>query len=150
MRLYWKIVSPILGVLLFGLGSWSAFRFNRQAHMVRYFYWSSIALDSDPLSKTETDVASCSTSTQEALCWDPESIWVEPGWLAKSLMISAFPAFIAGLYIVHTLTRVGFGISEVKTFMVIMPVLIFGWYYLVALLVDRGLKWRRASARSSV
>lgn len=143
MRHYRKFILPLLGLVAFGLASYNFFRLNRESHMIRYFYWSSIALDSDPLSKSETDLASCSTSTQEALCWEPGSIWGEPGWLSKSLMISAFPAFIAGLYIVHRLTRVGFAVSEVKTFMAIMPVLIFGWYYLAGLLVDHSMKWRR-------
>jgi high-affinity Fe2+/Pb2+ permease len=64
-------------------------------------------------------------------------IWVEPGWFAKSLMLSAFPAFVLGAVVVHGLGRLG--ISEVSSFMVLMPLLISAWFYFVGWLVDR---WR--------
>jgi hypothetical protein len=63
-------------------------------------------------------------------------IWVEPGWFAKSLMLSAFPAFVFGAAVVHGLGRLG--ISEVSSFMVLMPLLIFAWFYFVGWLVDRS------------
>jgi hypothetical protein len=144
------MILPVLGLVVFGLASYNFFRLNHESHMVRYFYWSSIALDSNPRGTSHTHVASCSISTQEALCWEPTSIWVEPGWVTKALMISAFPAFIIGLYIVHTLTRVGSGISEVSSFMIIEPVLIFGWYYSVTLLLGLAIKRRRVKSQNSV
>jgi hypothetical protein len=52
-------------------------------------------------------------------------------------MLSAFPAFVFGGVIVRSLGRLG--ISEVSSFMVLMPLLISAWFYFVGWLVDR---WR--------
>jgi hypothetical protein len=45
-------------------------------------------------------------------------------------------AFLVGVGIVHGLARVG--ISEVTSFMVSMPLLIFAWFYFVGWLLDRS------------
>jgi hypothetical protein len=64
-------------------------------------------------------------------------MWVDPGLLAKFLMLSAFPAFLVGLFVVSGLGRLG--LSQVSSFMLLMPVLIFAWYYFIGWLLDR---WR--------
>jgi hypothetical protein len=69
-------------------------------------------------------------------------IWVDPGWAEKTLVVSAFPAFVVGAAIVGGLARLG--MSEVSTFPVSVPVLIFAWFYFVGWLVDR---WRYKRAR---
>jgi hypothetical protein len=53
-------------------------------------------------------------------------------------MLSALPAFLAGLGIVHGLARVG--VSEVTSFMSSMPLLILAWLYFIGWLFDR---WSR-------
>ena len=63
-----------------------------------------------------------------------------PGWVAKSLMLSAFPVFVFGLLVVRGLGR--FGMREVTSFMVLMPLLVFACYYLVGWLIDRW-KYKR-------
>jgi hypothetical protein len=73
---------------------------------------------------------------------DPLEVWVEPGWLARFLMLSALPAFLVGLGIVHGLSRVG--VSQVSSFMISMPLLILAWFYFVGWLLDR--RTRRPSA----
>jgi hypothetical protein len=78
--------------------------------------------------------------------WDPVSIWVDPGWLAKMLMVSALPAFAIGALIVGGLGRLG--TNEVWTFMISMPILICAWYYLVGWLVDRWAFRRSQEIRS--
>jgi hypothetical protein len=54
----------------------------------------------------------------------------------------ALPAFLVGTGVVHGLARLG--VSEVISFMVSMPLLIFAWFYLVGWLVDRRLRRRPA------
>lgn len=68
-------------------------------------------------------------------------MWVEPGWLVKYLMLSAFPAFFGGLAIVSVMGRLG--ISQIWSFLITMPILIFAWFYFVSWLVDRWIFQRR-------
>ena len=65
---------------------------------------------------------------------------IAPGWLEKSLVVSAFPAVLAGFAIVAGLSKLG--IDEVLTFFVSMPILLFGWYYLVGWLIELWLDRR--------
>jgi hypothetical protein len=72
-------------------------------------------------------------------------MWVTPGLLDRLLVYSALPAFLAGAAIVISLSKRG--VDEVLTFMVSMPILLFGWYYFVGWLIDRW-SHRRAQAKS--
>jgi hypothetical protein len=72
------------------------------------------------------------------------SLWVDPGLLAEVLMLSALPAFAVVAFVVARLGR--FGLSEVSSFMVSMPLLIFAWHYAVGWLIDR---WRSRQLRRS-
>jgi hypothetical protein len=109
----------------------------------RYFWWSSIRLDSDLLSKHPmVPTTTCQDENKDCSTWDPVYIWVDPGWAEKTLVVSAFPAFVVGAAIVGGLARLG--MSEVSTFPVSVPVLIFAWFYFVGWLVDR---WRYKRAR---
>jgi len=65
---------------------------------------------------------------------------IAPGWLEKSLVVSAFPAFLAGFAIVAGLSKLG--IDEVLTFFISMPILLFGWYYFVGWLIEHLLDRR--------
>jgi hypothetical protein len=60
-------------------------------------------------------------------------------------MLSALPAFALGAVCVRSLAVVG--INEVWSFAVLMPLLIFAWFYLVGALIDRWIG-RRLSAKS--
>lgn len=134
MRIRWRFLLPIIGLLLFAGVTYNSVRFNREAERTtaRYFWWSSIRLDSDPLNRQPS--TPCKDGKTGCVSWDPVYIWVDPGWLTKSLILSAFPAFLIGAMIVGGLRRLG--ISEISTFMISMPLLIVGWYYLVGRLVD--------------
>jgi hypothetical protein len=101
----------------------------------RYFWWSSIRLDSDPLSKYFKKPISCEQGLENCTAWEPEYIWVTPGWIDKALLLFALPAFVAGSGVVEGLGR--FGVSQVLSFMISMPLLIFGWFYFVGWLFDR-------------
>ena len=55
---------------------------------------------------------------------------MDPGGLDIVLVTSAFPAFLFGEAFAHILGRLG--VSEVTTFMISAPMLMFVWYYLLS------------------
>ena len=55
-------------------------------------------------------------------------------------MVSALPAFIIGGLAVSGLGRLG--VSQVSSFMFVMPALIFVWYYFVGWLLDGWIRKR--------
>jgi hypothetical protein len=146
MKMRWRLALPVFGLMLFGGVTRNSFHLNREIQRTpyRYFWWSSTRLDSDPLNRHPLAAESCKDSSEKCLDWTPVFIWVEPGWFAKSLMLSAFPAFVFGAVVVHGLGRLG--ISEVSSFMVVMPLLISAWFCFVGWLVDR---WRFKRSRRS-
>jgi len=73
-------------------------------------------------------------------------VTVDPGWLEKALTISALPAFLLGRVFARGLARLG--LSELASFMCLMPVLILVWFYGVGWLLDR-LQRKRSLRRSS-
>lgn len=74
-------------------------------------------------------------------------IWVDPGHLAKSLVLTALPAFALGAIVVEGLAHVG--VSEVWSFGAALPLLIFAWFYSVGWLVDHWFRKRSQENRSS-
>ena len=147
MRIRWRLLLPVIGLVLFGGVSYDSLRVNREAKNAtgRYFWWSSIRLDSDPLNRQPS--TPCKERSADCVSWDPVYIWVDPGWLTKSLILSAFPAFLVGAIIVNGLKRLG--ISEVTTFMISMPLIIVGWYYLTGRLLDRWTNKRPRQPQSA-
>lgn len=140
MRMLWRLILPICGLLLFSGESYQSFRSARESHREhwRFFYWSSIRLDSAPLSsQPESVTRPCSNGAENCIEFDPEIIWVTPGPLTKLLEVSALPAFVVGAVVVVGLGRLG--INEVISFMILMPLLICGWFYFLGWFIDR---WR--------
>ena len=139
MRIRWRLALPLLGLSLFALISYKSFQRNRVRGFSdsHYFYWSSIRLGPDPLRIEPPPTVPCKDASENCVAWDPDTNWINPGLAARLLVLTALPAFVIGIFIIHALARLG--ISEVTTFMVSMPFLIFAWYYLVGWLIDR---WR--------
>jgi hypothetical protein len=140
MRRPWTLILPVCGLALLLLGVYQGFRLNHRVYghrPTRYFYWASIRLDSDPLSRypIPESFVPCKNGEENCVGWDPSYIRVDPGWGARAFMLSALPAFVIGVGIVRTLAR--FGVSEVTTFFAFMPLLIFAWFYLIGWLFDR-------------
>lgn len=127
---------PIIGLSVFIALTYSSVRMNRETQRTpsRYFWWTSVRLDSDPLDRYSNGAKPCKNE-QNCATWDLANMWVEPGWLAKLLMLSALPAFVVGGLAVGGLGRLG--ISQVLSFMFLMPVLISAWCYFVGWLLDR-------------
>jgi len=55
-------------------------------------------------------------------------------------MYLALPAFILGAVVVNGFSR--FGVNEIISFMISIPILIFAWFYLIGWLFDRWLNKR--------
>jgi hypothetical protein len=148
MRIRWRLILCLWGLVLFGLLTYASVLGNRElrhGHPGRFFWWGSIRLDSDPLGKHST-LEPCRQVQSGDCAWDAVFITVDPGWLEKTLIISALPAFLLGRVFVQGLARLG--VSELDSFMWMMPVLILVWFYGVGWLLDR---WQdaRSSRRSS-
>jgi hypothetical protein len=135
MRNRWRMILPVVGLMLFGAVSYHSFRVKRevQRQPSKYFWWSAIRLDSDPLNKRDQVGRPCGGTGKG--CWELRDTWVDPGLLDNFLLLSAFPAFFVGGFAVRSLG--GLGVDEVSSFMFLMPVLIAIWYYLIGSLLDR-------------
>jgi hypothetical protein len=145
MRKRWRIVFPVVGLALFSAVSYHSFRRDREIQRIpsKYFWWSAIRLDSDPMNKGNRGTKPCGSAKENCVSWD--LIWVDPGYLEELLMLSALPAFVVGGFAVSALGRLG--ISQVSSFMCLMPVLIVAWYYFSGWLLERWTrKWSQSSA----
>jgi hypothetical protein len=136
MRLRWRILFPLIGLMLFASETLHSLRVDRENHGTasRYFWWSSLRLDADPLNKSVPSTQNC-RDVANCSAWDLPDTWVSPGAIAWLVMLSGLPAFIACRLFVSSLGRIG--ISEVRSFMVSMPLLLVAWYYLLGWMVDR-------------
>lgn len=137
---------PVVGLLLFAGVSFESFQRHPESQKTpsRYFWWSATRLDSDPHNRHASAAAPCNDTGGNCTKWDPEYIWIDPGLLTKVLMLSALPAFPVGMFAVRGLGRIG--VSEVSSFMVLVPVLIAAWYYVVGWLIDRWIYKRQQSS----
>ncbi|PYU28713.1 MAG: hypothetical protein DMG31_19345 [Acidobacteria bacterium] len=141
MRVCWRLILPTLGLILFSAESFDSFQLNRQhkTSPQKYYYWASLALDSDPLNRHFGQ-------TSPGDRWQLRSAWIDPGYLTQALMLSALPAFVLGALIVSALAHLG--VSEVLSFTVAMPLLVFGWFYFVGGRIDQWIRKRsRPAAR---
>jgi hypothetical protein len=146
MTMRWRIILPIVGLIVFTGISYHSYRVGREGNAAggRFYVWSTIRLDSDPLNRHSTPP--CVPSEAPCVYWDVSDVglWHSPGTLEKIFGFSALPAFFIGLFVTYGLGR--FGISEVLSYMVTMPLLIFAWFYFVGWLVDR---WRSKRSQPS-
>lgn len=142
MRIRWRFILPVVGLLLFGGVTYHSLPIAGTGDD-RYFWWSSIRLDSKPLGR-QTPVP-CSDKNTDCAHWDPP-FDVYPSWIARSLMLPALPAFLSEGLIVLGLSRLG--VSQITTFMVSMPLLIATWYYFVGRVVDYWVMRRTLRARA--
>jgi hypothetical protein len=149
MRVRLKIALPLVGLFIFSTATYHSFHRQRELDRTpsRYFWWSAIRLDSDPANKKykSTSTTSCKDVHENCGTWeDLRDRWVDPALVEQFLMLSAFPAFVIGRLAVTGLGKLG--ISQVSSFMLVMPVLIFAWYYFIGWLFDGWIHgWSRRS-----
>jgi hypothetical protein len=142
MRVRLKIALPLIGLFAFSAATYHSFRRQREFDRTpsRYFWWSAIRLDSDPANKNYKSTTSCKDVQENCGTWELRDRWVHPALLEQFLMLSALPAFIIGGLAVSGLGRLG--VSQVSSFMFVMPALIFVWYYFVGWLLDGWIRKR--------
>ena len=145
MRMRWRPILCLWSLTLFGLLTYGSFRvssLNEPRHPNRYFWWGSVRLDSDPLSKRRVEKP-C-VDSEELCSFDPEFIWVTPGWVEIALTLTAFPAFLLAITVAHGLDHKG--VSELRSFIPAMLLGTLTWFYAVGWFLDR---WRfKRSLRS--
>ena len=110
----------------------------------QYFWWGSIRLDAHQVDHGPVAATPCKEAEDDCVSWHPVVIERYPGGLTMLLMVSAFPAFLVGIPFLRVLGH--HGVSELWTFMALMPLLIFAWYYAVGWLIDRW-TYRRSRPR---
>ena len=138
MRIRFSVILPVLGLLVFAAVTYRSMAANPEAQNVpnKYYRWSSLRLDTDPLNKNPQQTSRCESKNENCSGWQQQrDVWVTPGFLDRALIFSALPAFLAGTGLVIAFSTQG--VDEVLTFMVSMPIFLFLWYYLVGRLVDR-------------
>jgi hypothetical protein len=136
MQTRWSMILPIIGLILFAAVSYRSMPFNEHEQEVprKYYWWSSLRLDSDPLNHNPDLAAPCANEKQNCSNGEFPNMKIGPLWLDRFLIISALPAFLAGAVIVVLLSKLG--LDEVRTFMVSMPILLFAWYYFAGWLIE--------------
>ena len=146
MQLRWSVILPMIGLVLFAAVSYRSLPANHHEQVAprKYYWWSSLRLDSDPRNESTALATPCPKGIPDCSNGESPNIKIVPGWLEKLLVVSALPAFLAGFAIVAGLSKLG--IDEVLTFMVSMPIFLFAWFYLVGWLIERWID-RRAQSR---
>jgi hypothetical protein len=142
MQISWRFVLALIALLAFGAESWESVRMNRRFGTTprRYYWWSFIRLDTDPINKNPRVSGPCKTAEKDC-GWDLPYAWVDPGYLTESLVVVALPAFVLGAITVAGLSHLG--VNQVWSFAVSMPVYIFAWFYFLGWLIDRWLRKRK-------
>jgi hypothetical protein len=134
----WRLVLPVVPLMLFAVISYQSVRSNDATS--RYFWWSSIPLDSEPLNKSHS---ACKLGIENCQVWGPDEILLGPTPLPeRALFFSAIPAFLLCFLIEGVLGQLG--ISKVLTFMVSMPLLIGSWFHFLGWLIDNWGRKRHA------
>lgn len=134
----WQVLVPTLGLLLFAGETRNSDReWKVEPQPRRYFWWAFIRLDSDPLNRHLQHVPVQKPGDENPTTWELRGKIVDPGYLTESCLVSGLPAFLASKFIAVRLSR--FGVSQVLSFMVFTPLLLFAWYYFLGWLLDR---WR--------
>jgi hypothetical protein len=150
MRKFWSFALPAVGLLLFAAMSlhsvrWKVANFHTP---YRYFWWGSVRLDKMPRQPPRilTGPVQCNNPSP----WNCVSLKPvlegEPDAPERILIILALPAFAVGALLVAALSHAG--VSEMSSFLVVMPLSILCWFYGVGRAVD-GLRLRY-SRRSQV
>jgi hypothetical protein len=139
MAIRWKVVLPVVGLIVFAGISWHSYRNPSEGNAAvgRYFYVGSvIRLDSHP--PPERTPAPCDSAKEPCVSMGIEDVglWHHPGTLERIITFCVLPAFFIGLFITGVLGR--FDMNQIVAYMISMPLLIFDWFYCVGWLIDLG------------
>src|SRR5258708_30112524 len=125
MGLGWRGTVPMVGLILVAAVSYRSMPVNHHEQEAprKYYWWSSLRLDSDPLNENPQLAAPCAIEKQNCSNGEFPNIKIVPSWLDRFLIISALPAFLAGSAMLVVLSEAG--LDEVLPFMVSMPIFFF-------------------------
>ena len=136
MKMRWRLILCLWGLSLFALLTYTSIQNARmQGHPSRYFWWGTVRLDPAPLTLPPPPKPCVEEPGEVCVGFDPDYLWRHTGLVEEALILSAFPAFVVTLPLVHGLAR--FGVNEVLSFMIAMPITIMVWFYTVGWLLDR-------------
>lgn len=149
MRHRWQLILPAVGLVAFGGVTYQSLRMDRLVNRghSRYFYWSSLPLDSEPSQGHAPASGPCNNGDPTCFEVDFTTMWVDPGWLSNLLVLTAAPAFVLSGLIVSLLGKLG--VSQVFSFFAFTPFLILAWYYLLGWLIDRRRERRLRNAQTA-
>lgn len=149
MRRRWQLILPSVGLLAFGAITYHSLRMDQLTNRghSRYFYWSSLPLDSEPSKGRAPAAGPCNNSDPTCSEVDFTTMWVDPGWLSNLVVLTAAPAFALGGVLLWLLGKLG--VSQVFSFFAFTPFLILAWYYLLGWLLDRRRERRLRKAQAA-
>jgi hypothetical protein len=139
MRRRWSLILPAYGLPLFSFISYQSPRAvgNYKKPPGRYFSWSGIFLDTDPNTKP------CGNDVEPCFEFNPQFMDVTLAPPTRLLLLTALPAFLIGMLLVNGLGKLG--CSQLLSFMVLLPLLIWAWFYFLGWLLDRS-RYKRTRA----
>lgn len=142
MRIGFRHFLPAVGLSFFCLLTYQDVKVDRTIHRHpnRYFYWSGLRLDRDPLNRNTQFVRPCPEGDPGCVEWDLLEMHTDPGWALRSLILTGFPAFLAAGAVVYISAKLG--ISGLSSFMASMPSFLVAWYYFLGWLIDRAITKR--------
>jgi hypothetical protein len=122
VRRRWRTVLPAVGLILFSWVSYNAWNANRHPRIVssRYFWWASLRLDTDPANSR----GSKWDFSNDDGGWGHADVWIDPGWVARLLVLSALPVFLISAAAITGFGKIG--ISQLSSFLSLTPALIVG------------------------
>jgi hypothetical protein len=129
------LVAPVLGLLLFANVTYRSCHEYSQTRSTCYWWGNFVALDSKPRIKSvafegQKPVTECGFQEQ---AFDRFGLRFD----VRLLAMTAFPAFLASMALADGFGALG--LNEMPFFLLVTPVFIFAWYYLLGCAFER---WR--------
>jgi hypothetical protein len=137
MRKLFRVALPTAAVIAFGAISYGSYHNAQQHHQLqaRYFVWSTLRLDSDPLGKRYPSPCANLNTGESCFVWEDLAIYRHPSNAERVFVLLDFPAMIVGMFVSFMLGRIG--VNEIWTFMISIPLLTAAWCFLVGRILDR-------------
>src|SRR5260370_41782616 len=99
MQLRWSVILPMVGLILFAAVSYRSMPVNHHEQEAprKYYWWSSLRLDSDPLNENPQLAAPCATEKQNCSNGEFPNIKIVPSWLDRLFFTSGQSAVLGGV-----------------------------------------------------
>src|SRR5258708_12368138 len=109
MQLRWSAILALIGLFLFTAVAYRSMPANHHEREAprRYYWWSSLRLDSDPLDRNPAPAKPCPEGIANCSNGETPNVKIAPGWLEKFLVVSPFPPFLPAFPVLPCLTKPG-------------------------------------------